>query len=129
MVVKNLSRLRSKERFTDTPDYTSEDAWFRAKKSQDHLFECGHNLYVFPNARYFNDGHEEITKALIDAHVKAFRCFTFENFLKKRLFYILDYNHESCECRDFHHYAYCKHLLAVKIALEELEVLIYLTLI
>ena len=120
-VVKNLSVLRNKEAFGNLK-LNNEETWIKAQKLQEHIKVCGRNLYLFLNRNYYIK-KPKITKELVKGHVWAYNSQTFQNFLQKRLFYIFDHANEFCECRNFHHYGYCKHYLAVKIYLEEIQVL------
>jgi len=121
-VVNQLSLNRSRV-FTDVPLFNNDDSWIKAQDLQKHITRCGRSSkFVFTNYRFFEQKLETINKDLIKSHAEAFKSKTFQEYLKKRVLYIYDESIEKCECRNFSHFGYCKHYLAVKIYLGKLEV-------
>ena len=128
-VVRELSRTRTKEKFSKSPLYTSKVFWEKAQQLQKHI--CYSNqVYFFANFRFIKNGNKEITPKIIGEYEKSFKdSKTFKQFMKRNVLYIYDHDDKVCDCYNFWHHAYCKHVLANMIHLEEVEVIFFLTII
>ena len=121
-VVNELSQNRSRE-FTQSPVFDHNDYWVKAQSLQKHITRCGRSSrFIFVNKEFFKQNLETIDKNLIQSHTQAFKGKTFQKYLQQRVLYIYDESIEKCECRNFSHFGYCKHYLAVEIYLKKLEV-------
>src|SRR5688572_24507611 len=102
-VVKDLSRTRSKEKFSRVPTYNDSIIWSKAQKIQEHIFESKKNFF-YPNFRFFTEGNEKIKDKHIKAHCNSFTSSkAFQSFKKSNLLYIYSQEHEECKCHDFWH--------------------------
>ena len=122
-VVKNLSVLRTRT-FLGNPQYNHPESWKKTQDLQEYIYRSGKSAkFIYVNKRFFEQEIEKIDKNLVYAHTKAFGSESFQTFLKKRVLYIYDDSVQQCECRSFYHFGYCKHYLATKVYLGEIEVI------
>lgn len=121
-IVTHLFKLRGKGVSDFLMDYTHEPTWKKAQELEPHVEECGENLFVFTNYRFEESKVKKVTKKVIQEHVNAYSTKSFQEFKKKRILYLYDHEIQICECRTFWHYGFCKHMLAVRISLQELDV-------
>ena len=75
----------------------------------------GDEVIVFPNRRYLEEYHKNVTTDLVKTHKKAFSSNSFSEFLDKRLFWIYMRVPKLCQCKKFWQFGRCKHELAVKL--------------
>lgn len=120
-VVNQLSKTRC-SKFDSSPLYNNALCWEKAQKVQEHIVVSEEDLYLFGSYHYFATGAKEITKKIFVDHIEAFKLSNFQDFKEKRILYVYNKLLETCECVDFWKFGYCKHLLAVKIYLEQIQV-------
>jgi len=82
---------------------------------QQHMYSYGDEVIVFPNRRYLEEYHKNVTTDLVKTHKKAFSSNSFSEFLDKRLFWIYMRVPKLCQCKKFWQFGRCKHELAVKL--------------
>jgi len=127
-IIKDLSTSRSIKLFNSTPKFNNKLYWEKAQKLQKHIYQS-ENLFVFCNSNFFNQKHKKINDRLIDKCISGFiDSKNWTELTQSLIFYMYDTSNGRCECHNFWHYGYCKHSLAVKIHLEELEVNFFFTL-
>jgi len=102
-VIRTLSKgyVQDKEEFCQLSKFLKRKIWEKAQMLQQHAFSSGpgKESIIFPNRRYFEGYHKDITEDLTKAHQKAFSSKSFSEFLDKRLFWIYMRVPELCQCK------------------------------
>ena len=69
------------------------DVWESAQRLQEHIYEIGNAQYTFPNALFFKQNHDLISKNLIELHLFAnIYSKNLEDYENRRIFWIFDNN-------------------------------------
>ena len=123
-VISNLSKTRVRE-FEEIPKYLNGVFWHKAQKLQNHLVKSGQMKYLFATKKLFEQENdlEEITNDHLLRHLNRYFSKSFVEFKNDQILNIYDDEKQTCECKNFFHYGYCKHFLAVKIYQDQLKVI------